>query len=380
MRLAVLLVLGGCGFQLTGGAPTDAPGELGDASLEAPPPGTWLAGFDYRKRITFTSGTTTLPDFVAAVALTSDPDLAAHARADGRDFVFTGQDQVTHLDFELETYDGATGAIAAWVRIPSFAPTSEVYLYYGGGTVDDQNAAGTWPAARYGAVWHLTDSQANQARDSTPNSLVLTAPAANNAPAVQPDGLVGAARRYDGIDDSLQRDGNTSAPLTHGSNPYSYGAWVFVTSSQTGFDVVFYKGAGSSIDPGYDIELGSATWATWICDGSGNIVSGSFGQDTLLMNKWVHLVAVVDRATQRFRIYTNGVEVAATLISSVGSTTSAMTVALGRPSYPLAGLIDEMRVYKTALSPQWIGAEYRNLAPATRAAFRAVDPEELSPL
>lgn len=379
MRLAVLLVLGGCGFQLTGAAPDDAavPGELGP---EGPAPEAWLAGFDYRKRITFTSGTSTLVDFVAAVALTADQDLAVHALDDGRDLVFTGPDRVTKLDFEIESFDGGTGAIAAWIRIPSFEPTSEVYLYYGGGAADEQNVAGTWPTSRYAAVWHLTDPMANQARDSTPNALALTAPGATNVPAQASDGIIGGARRYDGVDDTLQRTGASSVALTHGANPYSYGVWVLLTSSQTPYDMVFYKGAANSTDPGYDIELGSATWSTYLCDGNANTVGGNFGLETALLNRWVYLVAVVDRATQRFRIYTDGVLIAAEPMSAVGSVTSMQTVALGRPSYPVRGLIDEMRVYTTALTPQWIGAEYRNLAPTTRGAFRTVGPEELSPL
>jgi len=385
MRLAVLLVLGllgACGFQLTAGAADGGDGDAsspGDVSSEAPPPDTWLAGFDRRKKIAFTSGTTTLSNFVAAVILPSDADLAASARDDGRDLMFTGPDQLTRLDFEIERFDGNSGALAAWVRIESFTPTSEIYLYYGSSTVDGQNVAATWPTARYGAVWHLTDPQAGTARDSTPNALALTAPAATNTPALVNDGIVGGARRYDGVDDSLQRDGAMSTPLTHGTNPFSYGAWVFVTSSQTAYDMVFYKGGASASDAGYDIELGTNSWTSYICDTSSNIVGAVFGQEVTLLNRWVHLVAVVDRATQRFRLYTDGAEVTALPISTVGTTTSAMTVALGRPQYPLQGTIDEMRVYKTALSPQWIGAEYRNLAPATRDAFRTVGPEQMRP-
>ncbi|MBA3455805.1 MAG: hypothetical protein H0T42_22100 [Deltaproteobacteria bacterium] len=385
MRPVVLLflgVLGGCGFQITAGPPDGSEVDAAtpaDVSPEAPPPGTWLAGYDFRKKITFTSGTTTLANFVAAVVIPVDADLASNARDDGSGFEFTGPDQLTHLDFEIERFDGASGALAAWVRIDSFTPTSEVYLYYGGDPIDAQDGAATWPAARYGAVWHLTDPQANVARDSTPNALALTAPAANNAPVLVDEGIVGRARGYDGTDDTLQRDGTTSAPLTHGTSSYSYGAWVFVTSSQTMYDMVFYKGGASANDPGYDLELGTGAWTGYLCDGNQNIIGATFGQEAALLNRWVHLVAVVDRASQRFRLYLNGTEVAAPSISAVGSTTSSMTVALGRAQYPIRGTIDEMRVYKSALTPQWIGAEYRNLAPTTRDAFRTVGAQEPRP-
>jgi len=386
MRVAVIVVvglLGACGFELTPGA-VDAPGDVatpGDSGMDVPPAAAWLAGFAYRKKITFTSGTAeTLDDFVAAVVLPADADLAARARDDGRDLVFTAAGGVAHLDFEIERFDGTSGRLAAWVRINNLTPTTEIYLYYGGAGADMQDPANTWPASRYGAVWHLSDPTNGIARDSTPNAADLTAPTSPNAPMLDGNGIAGDARRFDGSNDSLQRDGTMAPSLQHGLNPFSYGAWVFVTSNVGLYDMLFYKGGASAGDVGYDFELGTGGWTSYVCCTTGNQTqSGVFGQATQLVNRWVHLVAVVDRATQRLRLYLDGAQATEVMIPTLGSLSSTRVVALGNPSYPIAGVIDEMRVYKTALAPEWVGAEYRNLSPATRDAFRVVSPEETRP-
>jgi len=388
MRVVVILVLGllgACGFQLTpAGGAIDAPGGDNapptDIGIDQPAAGTWLAGFDYRKKITFTSGTaTTLDDFVAGVLIGTDTDLAARARDDGRDFVFTAADEVTIIDFEIERFDGSTGGLTAWVRINSLTPTTEIYLYYGGSTADAQDVANTWPAIRYGAVWHLTDPTIATARDSTPNAVDLTAPAVTNTPMLELTGIAGSARRYDGTNDILQRDGAMAPSLQHGTDAFSYGGWVFATSNQTSYDMVFYKGGASSGDVGYDLELGTGAWTTYVCCTAGSTQFGVFGQEAQLVNRWVQLLVVVDRATQKLRMYVDGAQANEVLIPALGSISSTRGVAIGNTTYPFAGVIDEMRVYKTALTPQWVGAEYRNLALATRDAFRAVSAQEATP-
>src|SRR5262245_26287173 len=72
----------------------------------------------YRKHITIDPGAVTLADFPLAVVVAADPDLAAHARPDGHDFAFVAADGETQLAFEVEHYDGASGNLVAWVRMP----------------------------------------------------------------------------------------------------------------------------------------------------------------------------------------------------------------------------------------------------------------------
>ena len=92
--------------------------------------------------------------------------------ASGWDIIFRGLDATTcngtapcDLDFEIETYDGSTGKLVAWVRVPQVYAgdndpdnDSVIYMYYGSSCVadDPQNATGVWDS-NYKGVWHLAE-------------------------------------------------------------------------------------------------------------------------------------------------------------------------------------------------------------------------------
>ena len=68
----------------------------------------------------------TQTDFPVLISIT-DADLAAAARADGFDILFTDDDGAAKLDHEIERYVSATGELVAWVKVPSIsaAPTRQ---------------------------------------------------------------------------------------------------------------------------------------------------------------------------------------------------------------------------------------------------------------
>ena len=109
---------------------------------------SWL----YRKKITIDHtevGSTGAPhgNFPVLVNLSSDADLSANARADGYDILFTSSDGTTKLNHERESYTSGTGALIAWVQIPSLSASADtvLYMYYGNASAtDQQNVNGTW--------------------------------------------------------------------------------------------------------------------------------------------------------------------------------------------------------------------------------------------
>jgi MSHA biogenesis protein MshQ len=72
-----------------------------------------------------------LVDFVVLINLT-DADLAAKGQVYGDDIVFVDSDG-QKLDHEIEYYNGTSGTLVAWVRIPSLSSTVDttIYMYYG---------------------------------------------------------------------------------------------------------------------------------------------------------------------------------------------------------------------------------------------------------
>jgi len=99
--------------------------------------------------------------------------------AQGDDIIFTDSDGTTQLAHEIETYVASTGEIVAWVRVPSLAATSTLYVYYGNsavttfqGNVTSNGVTGVWDT-NYLGVWHMKENPAGtapQMTDSTSNA------------------------------------------------------------------------------------------------------------------------------------------------------------------------------------------------------------------
>ncbi len=88
-------------------------------------------------------------DFPLLVELI-DADLGANSAIDGADLVFTAADGVTRLDHDVERWDGATGALTAWVRLPllSSSVDTAIFLYTGNPSAEDQtDPIGVWGPA-----------------------------------------------------------------------------------------------------------------------------------------------------------------------------------------------------------------------------------------
>jgi hypothetical protein len=136
-----------------------------------------LCNFGYRKLITIQAGQVsgTQTNFPVMINLASDAGLAANARPDGWDIAFTAADGTTQLSHEIESFNESTGALVAWVKIPSLSSSADtlIYMYYGDpSSPDQQNVAGVWSSG-YVAVWHLSEDPSGsppQMLDSTSNN------------------------------------------------------------------------------------------------------------------------------------------------------------------------------------------------------------------
>lgn len=93
----------------------------------------------------------------------------------GNDILFTDSTGLTKIPHEIEKYTSVTGALIAWVNVPSINSTTDttIYMYYGNSTAtNQQNVTGTWNT-NYKGVWHLKENPAGtapQIKDSTSNA------------------------------------------------------------------------------------------------------------------------------------------------------------------------------------------------------------------
>ncbi|HIG99858.1 MAG TPA: DUF2341 domain-containing protein, partial [Thermoplasmata archaeon] len=99
-------------------------------------------GWVYRKQITIdhTQVDDDLTDFPVFISIT-DLDLQAEAQADGDDILYMSYTGVPQqLNHEIESYDGTTGELCAWVNLPSVSSTVDTifYVYYGNSACSSQ--------------------------------------------------------------------------------------------------------------------------------------------------------------------------------------------------------------------------------------------------
>jgi len=99
-------------------------------------------------------------DFPVLIYRSADAELAAQAKSNGDDIIFTSGDNSTRYNHEIENYDDTTGELTAWVKIPSLSSTQDTILlmYYGNpGSSNQENITGTWDG-NYRMVQHLNES------------------------------------------------------------------------------------------------------------------------------------------------------------------------------------------------------------------------------
>ena len=349
MRWLVALSIAGCGFSPISSSSIDG-ATTGPPSDAAP---------RFRKQITLTvNSPTELRDFPVSI-VTRDPDLVAKAQPDGSDLAFTTLDG-TPLAYEIVAFDKPSGALEAWVRIPSVTAMTQIELVYGGASI--ASAGRVWSPAIYAAAWHFAETSGPW-MDSAAGHKVT--PASPQTTAAVAPGIVGSARSFDGIDDAAPGD-PSDGTLDFGTSSFSVQAWVDVAQSADPYDMVIDKGGDTDV-PGYCFTLGTGNWYAEV--GDDNFVAAPFGSELSLLGHWTQLTAVIDRTSNSLIAFTNGAFSSTVPFGTIGSVDGTSPLAIGSTTsaYRFEGIVDEVRVLKVALSADWIAAEYRNAA--MRAQF-----------
>jgi len=192
--------------------------------------GWYDSNWGYRKKITIyhTKVEADLTDFQILISLSSDTDLANDAQDDGDDILFTSSDSTTKLRHEIEEFNGFTGKLVAWVRIPilSGSQDTEIYMYYGNsGCSSQQDGENVWDS-NYKMVQHLNESCASSScildstsnnNDGTPYSDAIITDLYTSS------GKINGANEFDGIDDYIDCGSDGSLDIT---DAITVEAWV----------------------------------------------------------------------------------------------------------------------------------------------------------
>jgi hypothetical protein len=335
------------------------------------------AGYEHRKLLTLNSseisGSTAHTNFPVLIELTEN-DLRTTSNGggvrnpSGFDIIFTAADGSTLLDHELQNYTGSTGNVLAWVRVPSLSPSSDtdIYLYFGNSDVySDQSVSSTWDNDYLG-VWHMEDLT-----DASPNAYTLT----DHNTAVNASGYLGSAREFDGDGDDLET--LEGATFLNGWDSLTVSMWV--KADAIGSD----RGLLYGDDPdGNDRRLMIRQDAAGESGGGTNVYRTAFllgnnnrqrleSSNGSATTSWQYLTMVrIPGSDTQFYI-DGSLDPASWSNSKSGSTNQSTKLLLGKGSKDGAtsswdGLMDEVRILRSALSSDWIATEYSNMTdPAT---------------
>jgi hypothetical protein len=315
---------------------------------------TW-AGWQYLKVITLNHSqvAATQTGFPVLIPITDDHDLAAHARTNGTDLVFTDTGG-NLLPFEIESSylpdGGATGGTQArvWVNLPILSSTTDtvINLRYGNPacTTSKQNAPLVWTNGFVG-VWHLGETD-SPACDSTANATTL---AGNSGSEFGVGGEIGNAVSFNGTTGFLTTSNAAALELT--GSPGTISAWIYPKALGAGSRVC----SAGSTNEGYQFALGASN--TFRFATSGVYV---YSTNTVSSNVWQQIAATWDGANAR--LYLQGASAGTGALAAYPPNNGSIFnigVSSGGISF-FNGVVDEVRISNLARSATWLATEYNN--------------------
>lgn len=320
----------------------------------------------YRKPISISASNVAGPLTNFPVLIShNDSDLRVRALASGDDLVFTSSDGTTRLAHEIESY--SNGLVAAWVKVPYLATSSNtvLYLYYGNAaTTNPPSPSSVWDA-NYNAVWHLKESGNGSAREYKDSTAKARHSRGRGGIPVATPGKIGDGQSFNGTSDYIE--GESTIGIT-GNSPRTVSFWVKLTSA-SGSAIA---GWGTAND---NDSFVAGTYANYWALAGINLGNDWLGIAPASTGIWQHHTIVHNGSTVRW--YLNGTEIGNGFNHNYATADSK--VLLGTTTYWgttffLKGLLDEVRISNLARSTNWIHTEYANQnSPAT---FYTVGAEE----
>ena len=298
-------------------------------------------------------------------------NLSGNVLANGSDIAFYAVGNSTQYNHEVEYYNSTTGELWAWVNVTSIASGTDTlfYMYYDdsdGGYPIGHNPTSTWNG-NYIFVSHMNDNTTSSVDDSTSNHNEGTKNATNQ-PIETTSGKIGNAQDFEETDKSLITLDTDIAPLT----AFTLEAWLKPESagSVTGYSIISSaeNEAGSygdtamllsklTIPPYYGNCLAQKS--------DSNIFSLSGNTYPVKNNSWAYICGTWT-GTNGYIYYNtsldNTVAGSGTMNSGANFKTIIGAGRLAANSYRsyVDGIIDEIRISKTARSSDWLNTSFHS--------------------
>jgi MSHA biogenesis protein MshQ len=308
-----------------------------------------------------------LVDFPLLVEIANDPRLRhkSHGGAveniNGYDIIF--KDAFNQLAHEVEYYDGSTGSLIAWVKIPALSVSANtvITMQYGdpGITTPTENPEAVWNS-HYKGVYHLNQRPQSDGKiyDSTINALDLT-PQKGNPDSNRVPAAVGYGLKFRGWDYLIS---SKNLSLSNGGK-FTYETWVKSSSYWGGRQAVVSiqdgNTHGSRTLTSYDSPMGMGIQYNYDVTPPTYRIANKQPNDT-----WVHLVARYDGT--KVEGFVNGVQTQFTYYPGWGPVTGVVTLGVWRGEtgwlnwFLTEGYLDEVRISDGARDSCYIQTTYTN--------------------
>lgn len=177
-------------------------------------------------------------------------------------------------------------------------------------------------------------------------------------------GQVGGALSFDGVNDYI--DCGNGASLSMGTGSFAIEAWIKTSANPTYALVVSKRSQAGPYYGGYDLSIweGDKKIQGYIRENSESHPSATAKSSTFINDdKWHYVGMVVDRSTQRIKVFVDGkFEGSEGDTSLVGNINISGALIIGATAvsqmYFWNGSIDEVRIYNRALSAEEIKRHY----------------------
>jgi hypothetical protein len=300
-------------------------------------------------------------NFPVLISIT-DTDLKIKAQNDGDDILFMDNIGIaTQLPHEIERYDPNTGALVAWVNLPTISSSQDTifYLYYGNPQCpSQQNPVNTWNS-NFISVWHFSEDSGPAHDSKGSHDGTATSGVTEGVP-----GIIDGAFGFDGSTGYVNF-GNINR------NMYAISFWVkpadMITPNSPAIgmlhlattDITHY---GASFGDSGD-TVDNETIMIWC----GIPEYRTAVVDLIISNMMFHLIVFNWNATaNRYDIYFDGIQEPVVF----GSEGHIPLITIwdfgigheyeGGHGLFYHGIVDEARLLSASLSPEWISTELTN--------------------
>jgi hypothetical protein len=300
-------------------------------------------------------------NFPVLVRLNSDNFDFLQAKDKGEDIRFTKPDD-TFLPYEIERWDATNKRAEIWVKVDTVAgndSTQSITMYWGNAAASDSsNGNAVFDTSNnVTAIWHLNQN----CTDASGNRYNGMASSATDTP-----GIIGFCKKFNG-NDSIRIAGLLAEPSS-----ITLSAWAQLDSASPLFCGSEILSIGDAVFIRMDYNNGSL--------GTGGAVHASndttyshFGSGQFLKQSGWHLITfTLDETFLSPVLYIDGLKVdglkttTGTVLkmpinySGAGQNTYIGKHGNGKTGFGFSGRIDEVRVYRTAISADYIKLSYMN--------------------